>query len=180
MSKVRQKRRTLNQSDKEEIGLYCCNCGSTEDLQYHHIVPIELGGRDINSNMCCLCYKCHFKIHHLRDPKMNNYGEMIKKGQAKAKAEGRFTGQQGNIITIVKKDGTKYVGTVKELSKIFKRCERTIEIWCKSGITECAKRKFGLDKAYYSEIKHPLTKNIDNSIDIGIKIHTNKKISFNN
>ena len=59
MSKVEQKRRILNRSDKEEIGLQCCNCGSTEDLQYHHIVPISLGGIDINSNMCCLYYKCY-------------------------------------------------------------------------------------------------------------------------
>ena len=83
MSKVRQKRRALNQSDKEEIGLQCCNCGSIEDLQYHHIVPIALGGIDVNSNMCCLCYKCHFKIHHSRDTKVNNYGEMIKKDKLK-------------------------------------------------------------------------------------------------
>ena len=182
MSKVRQKRRTLNQSDKEEIGLQCCNCGSTSDLQYHHIIPIAIGGKDINSNMCCLCYSCHYKLHHNGNKaKINNYSELIKTGQAKAKANGKLTGQQGNIITIIKNDGSKYEGTAKQLSEIFKRDKRTIELWAKVGIFEGAKKKLNIQKVYYSKIKHPHTKNIKNTIDINIKIHNNKKaISINN
>ena len=69
------RRRTLTNKDKEEIGLKCCNCGSTSDLQYHHIIPIAIGGKDINSNMCCLCYNCHYKLHHDgKGSKVNNYG----------------------------------------------------------------------------------------------------------
>lgn len=169
------KRRNISDNDKKEIGLQCCNCGSTEDLQYHHIVPLELGGKDINRNMCCLCYRCHQLIHFGKANNIN-HSELVKKGQAKAKAEGRLTGQQGNIITIVKNDGSKYEGTAKQLSKIFKRDKRTIELWVKQGIFKGAKKKLGLQSAYYSKIKHPHTKNIDNSIDINIKIHNSKKI----
>ena len=86
------RRRTLTKKDKEEIGLKCCNCGSEEDLQYHHIIPLSLGGNDINSNMCCLCYKCHYKLHHNgKDSKVANYGELIKNGKARAKQKEGFT-----------------------------------------------------------------------------------------
>ena len=74
------RRRTLTTKDKEEIGLKCCNCGSKEDLQYHHIIPISIGGKDINSNICCLCYNCHYKLHHDgKDKKVSNLSELIKK-----------------------------------------------------------------------------------------------------
>lgn len=156
------KRKTLSKGDKEKIGLECCNCGSAEDLQYHHIVPIALGGNDINANMCCLCYQCHYKLHHNgKEGKPKNFGELIRQGQLKAKAEGRLTGQQGNTITIVKTDGAVYKGTAKELSKIFKRDKRTIELWAKRGIFNGAKKKLGIEKAYYSKIVHPGTKNTD-------------------
>ena len=41
------RRRTLTNKDKEEIGLQCCNCQSTEDLEYHHVVPIIIFSIDI-------------------------------------------------------------------------------------------------------------------------------------
>lgn len=58
------KRRNIGELDKREIGLKCCNCHSTENLEYHHIIPFALGGNDINSNMCCLCYNCHNALHY--------------------------------------------------------------------------------------------------------------------
>ncbi len=174
------KRRTITDKDKQEIGLKCCNCGSTEDLQYHHIVPLELGGKDVNRNMCCLCYRCHQLIHFGKANNIN-HSELVKKGQARAKAEGRLIGQQGNIITIIKKDGSKYKGTAKELSKIFKRDKRTIELWAKVGIFEGAKKKLNIQKVYYSRIKHPQTKNIDSVMKIDIKINNKQGlINVNN
>jgi len=52
-------KRNEKKEDKKEIGVQCCNCGSTEELEYHHIVPVSLDGKNINSNMACLCYPCH-------------------------------------------------------------------------------------------------------------------------
>ncbi len=54
-------RKNLSEKDKKEIGVLCCNCGSKEELEYHHVVPISLGGKDVNSNIVCLCYPCHQK-----------------------------------------------------------------------------------------------------------------------
>lgn len=42
----------------------CINCGATENLELHHVVPLALGGNDIESNKVYLCVKCHCLIHN--------------------------------------------------------------------------------------------------------------------
>lgn len=37
----------------------CVNCGTTEELELHHVVPLEIGGNDIAENIVPLCYYCH-------------------------------------------------------------------------------------------------------------------------
>lgn len=80
-------RRNLSEKDKKEIGTCCCNCGSTEELEYHHIIPICLGGNDTNSNMACLCYPCHQKIHYGKS-KHGLHSTVIKMGLEAAKEKG--------------------------------------------------------------------------------------------
>lgn len=86
-------RRQLTQKDKKEIGTECCNCGSTKELEYHHIIPISLGGNDINSNMVCLCYPCHQKIHY-GESKHGLHSTIIKKGIENARAKGKQIGRK--------------------------------------------------------------------------------------
>lgn len=74
----------LTDEQKDIVGRKCCNCESTTDLQYHHIVPVALGGRSIISNYCCLCYKCHYKLHHGKDSKNGNYSELVRAGKREA------------------------------------------------------------------------------------------------
>lgn len=47
------------------LGTVCCNCGKEcgNEIQYHHIVPLERGGKDIESNLAPLCYECHTVCH---------------------------------------------------------------------------------------------------------------------
>ena len=155
MSKVRQKRRTLNQSDKEEIGLQCCNCGSTSDLQYHHIIPVAIGGKDINSNMCCLCYKCHYKLHHDgKDKKVSSFSELIKKGQAKAKKEGRNAGATANEVTVVfNDDRVKVFDSAKYAAKYLNCGLRCVQNWCKGQGTKYITKQYGIKNIYYSDIR---------------------------
>ena len=40
--------------------LCCFECGSTEEIQMHHIVPKSRGGE----KMISICYSCHQKAHH--------------------------------------------------------------------------------------------------------------------
>ena len=90
---MNQERRYLTDKDKEEIGLQCCNCQSTEDLEYHHVVPIIFGGNDINSNIFCVCHNCHSKIHFSKNGKIN-HSEAIKAGIQKAKENGVHCGRK--------------------------------------------------------------------------------------
>lgn len=85
-------RRNLTEKDKKEIGTCCCNCGSTEELEYHHIIPISLGGNDVNSNMACLCYPCHQKIH-FGESKHGLHSTVIKLGLKAAKEKGKHIGR---------------------------------------------------------------------------------------
>ena len=41
----------------------CINCGRTDNLSYHHVVPLSKGGNDIPSNIVPLCPECHALAH---------------------------------------------------------------------------------------------------------------------
>ena len=56
-------RRKLTDNDKKQIGLKCGCCESVENLEYHHIVPIALGGSNLLTNYVCLCNNCHKTMH---------------------------------------------------------------------------------------------------------------------
>ena len=47
-------------------GTECVNCGSTKNIEYHHIVPLVAGGTNRYSNIVPLCGECHGKIHGLK------------------------------------------------------------------------------------------------------------------
>lgn len=42
----------------------CSTCGSREDLELHHIIPVAVGGTNDYFNMAYLCHDCHMKLHH--------------------------------------------------------------------------------------------------------------------
>ena len=149
------RRRTLTKKDKEEIGLQCCNCGSTSDLQYHHIIPIAIGGKDINSNMCCLCYDCHYKLHHDgKDKKVSSFSELIKKGQAKAREKGGNIGQTANEVTVVfNDDRVKVFDSAKYAAEYLNCGLRCVQHWCKGQGTKYISKQYGIKNIYYSDIR---------------------------
>ena len=50
----------------EVLGDVCVNCGSTEDVEFHHIVPLRDGGTNTIGNIVPLCYRCHQATHGSR------------------------------------------------------------------------------------------------------------------
>jgi hypothetical protein len=42
----------------------CGNCGGTNELHVHHIVPLGKGGTNKQDNLKTLCRDCHHSIHH--------------------------------------------------------------------------------------------------------------------
>lgn len=49
------------------LGNRCVNCDSDENVEYHHIVPLKLGGSNRYTNIVPLCHKCHVAAHTGRD-----------------------------------------------------------------------------------------------------------------
>jgi hypothetical protein len=44
-------------------GSECLRCGSTQDLEVHHITPTSEGGSDEDGNLATLCKACHKEAH---------------------------------------------------------------------------------------------------------------------
>lgn len=53
----------LKQQIIEHCGTVCANCGSSQEIEYHHIVPLSNGGTNRVSNYVALCSVCHLKAH---------------------------------------------------------------------------------------------------------------------
>lgn len=48
---------------KEWYGERCANCGTEKDIEWHHIVPLYVGGTNSPSNLVPLCTDCHHAVH---------------------------------------------------------------------------------------------------------------------
>lgn len=42
----------------------CAKCGSTEDLDVHHIIDLSRGGTNDPTNLVIVCKACHDAIHN--------------------------------------------------------------------------------------------------------------------
>lgn len=133
-------RETLSEKDKNIIGRICCNCGETEDLEYHHIVPLSLGGNDILSNYCCLCYNCH-SLLHFGEKKNISHSEATKKGIEKAKLNGKQIGAvKGKKLTTKKSVIAKEL--IRKYNKDFEGQLTNEETWQKIGISKMSFYKY--------------------------------------
>ena len=45
------------------LGGQCCFCGSTEKLEFDHIIPVSKGGSNTANNIELLCRKCNRSKH---------------------------------------------------------------------------------------------------------------------
>ena len=74
--------------------LQCINCG-VSPCELHHVVPLSLGGNDIDSNKVPLCSYCHSLIHNFNtDSRGLNWKRLQKEGIEQAKKQGKFKGKQ--------------------------------------------------------------------------------------
>lgn len=58
-----------------ELGCTCGNCGKDNKetpIEYHHIVPLALGGTNNLGNIVPLCRKCHLLVHGAKDVRKLN------------------------------------------------------------------------------------------------------------
>ena len=97
-------------------GTTCCNCGINceENIVYHHIVPISVGGNDIISNIIPICTECHSIIHFGESYGLKNQSELIKKGLERARAEGKTLGRRKTTYNDLPQNFEKYVKLVEK------------------------------------------------------------------
>lgn len=69
---------------QKEMGHKCVNCGSTEHIEYHHIVPLQNGGTNALSNIVPLCQRCHYLAHD------KTYRHIAKTGRKKVPKPDNF------------------------------------------------------------------------------------------
>lgn len=61
--RIEYNRKSFKKYLKNNLPKVCCNCGSDIDIQYHHIVPLRLGGTNKVTNIVPLCRICHSVAH---------------------------------------------------------------------------------------------------------------------
>ena len=67
--KKERNRPSFRKEIEEAKGKRCVNCGSEESIQYHHIVPLCVGGTNNIDNLVPLCEKCHHALHNYKNVK---------------------------------------------------------------------------------------------------------------
>jgi hypothetical protein len=121
------KRNNLTKKEKVIIGLKCANCGSVDDLSYHHIIPLAIGGNDIPSNMVCLCHICHSKLHDILNEEKIEHSALIKFGLMKARKNGKQLGRPkvtaDNIPDIFYRHYLEYFNGDINISELARRCK---------------------------------------------------------
>ncbi len=55
-------------ANKNVVKKKCEHCGSTQNLQVHHILPVADGGTDDPENLRVLCETCHKETHKYGQP----------------------------------------------------------------------------------------------------------------
>lgn len=50
---------SISKAVKRRDGYRCKKCGSSKNLEVHHIIPISQGGKTVLINLITLCEKCH-------------------------------------------------------------------------------------------------------------------------
>ena len=61
---AREREHCVAQKKGKERDLYTCQiCGSTEDVEGHHILNYQFGGAASLDNIVTLCRKCHKQVH---------------------------------------------------------------------------------------------------------------------
>ena len=121
---------------KKELGNTCCNCGSKEKIEYHHIVPLKNGGTNNLGNITPLCQECHCKAHNkiFRRTWNNGRPKAIEYEEAEPILDRYFNLEIG----------------MKEAKKLMGIADGNKQTWYK--LTKKYKEKYDIPKDFYNNI----------------------------
>jgi hypothetical protein len=69
---------------------HCVACGTSNNLNQHHLVPRSLGGSDNENNLLTLCGLCHAKAHQVQADW--RHSELTRKAMRHKQANGEYIG----------------------------------------------------------------------------------------
>lgn len=115
----------------------CFECGSTESIELHHVVPKSKGG----TQMIPLCLSCHSKVHgehmlKIRKLANDSRNRMIKEKKEKGIPHnlGRKEGYRETMDTFINKPKTKEIinllslnHTLREIAKMVQCSTKTVQ-----------------------------------------------------
>lgn len=140
---------------KKELGNTCCNCGSKEKIEYHHIVPLKNGGTNNLGNITPLCQHCHCKAHNkiFRRTWNNGRPKAIEYEEAEP---------------ILDKYFNLEIGT-KEAKELLGVADKNKSTWYR--LTKEYKEKHDIPKSFYNNIDllNSQKKRVETRINNGIK-----------
>lgn len=147
---------------RDALGCNCVNCGSDYEVQYHHIVPLALGGTNRITNIVPLCYSCHRASHHgqhmshyKRHSENTGRPQKISYEDAEPILEQFFDGQIGTseCIELLGYKKTVHIADLKHTKEYMKRhrirsYRNNVDIRKKKG---CLKRGICVGYIYYED-----------------------------
>lgn len=95
----------------------CFECGSTNDVQHHHVIPRSLGG----TKTIPLCLSCHRLSHGITKKPKNSHSELVRIGLENAKRKGKQLGRPEGSTKSDQDILKQYPAIVKQL-----KAERSI------------------------------------------------------
>lgn len=141
-------RKTAPRWVREALPKRCCNCGRTDDLHYHHIVPVTYGGTNALSNWAVFCGICHDKIHY-GDHGEIDHGAAVRNGIKNAQANGVRVGRNAA-------DGEAIMRAIAEHSSMF----IDDDAWTEPEI----RQSLSISDTCYHKYKRKLLADMENSI----------------
>jgi len=69
----------IRNQTKKNGNCSCEVCGSTKELNMHHILPVTIGGSNDEENISWLCCKHHRMVHREHSFSIEEYTALIKK-----------------------------------------------------------------------------------------------------
>ena len=122
----------------------CANCGSEKNVQFHHVVPLYLGGTNNLGNIVPLCFRCHKSAH---------YGQHMRNYQNKDVSGRPHTAEDDKLIEAFDLYSAGKIGTAE--------CKRMINLSGKSHISDM--------RVFREYKKERGIKQIRNNVDIILK-----------
>jgi DNA invertase Pin-like site-specific DNA recombinase len=110
--------------DKLVLKDVCFECGSVEDIHYHHIVPSTMGG----TKTIPLCIICHGKVHNKDFVKLRELQKIgIKRAQDRGAYKGRPKGSWSESTeTFLNKDKSKKIIELLENGNSYSEIESIV------------------------------------------------------